>query len=123
MFPQRALKVLLIAIVVFTFASVAYAYAAANVVSASKAGDGNGAISGYTVTVVHYNLNSSAPGAIDSVTFTLDSAPIAGGTIKIKLVAAGSTWYLCTNTTTAVACTTNGASISASDSLRVVVSD
>ena len=122
MFTKSAIKVFLIAIVVFSFATVAYASAAANTVPASKAGDGSGAITGYTVSAIHYVLNST-PTTIDSVTFTLNSAPVAGSTIKIKLVAAGSTWYTCTNVTTAVTCTTTGAAVSPADSLEVVVSD
>ena len=122
MFIKRSIKVFVIAIVAFAFASVATAYAAANTVPASKAGDGSGAISGYTVSAIHYNLNST-PTTIDSVTFTLNSAPVAGSTIKIKLVAAGSTWYTCSNVTTAVTCITTGASVSTADMLEVVVSD
>jgi hypothetical protein len=123
MFIKRVLKVFLIAIVVFAFATGASAYAAANTVLTSKAGDGSGAISGYTVTAVHYNLNATNPQNIDSVTFTLDSAPITGSTIMIKLVAAGSTWYTCTNITTAVTCNTSGATVLAADNLRVVIAN
>ena len=123
MFIKRSIKVFLIAIVVFSFATVAYASAAANTVPASNAGDGSGAISGYTVTAVHYNMNTTNPSTIDSVTFTLNSAPVAGSAIKIKLVAAGSTWYTCTNVTTAVTCPTTGAAVTPADSLEVVVSD
>jgi hypothetical protein len=123
MFIKRSVKVFVIAIVAFAFASVATAYAAANTVPASKAGDGSGAISGYTVSAIHYVLNGTTPSTIDSVTFTLNSAPVAGSTIKIKLVAAGSTWYTCTNVTTAVTCTTTGAPVSTADNLEVVVSD
>ena len=125
MFIKRSIKVFVIAIVAFAFASVATAYAAANTVPVSMAGDGSGAISGYTVSAIHYVLNST-PTTIDSVTFTLNSAPVAGSTIKIKLVAAGSTWYTCTNAGTAVTCnngSTLGASVSTADSLEVVVSD
>ncbi len=122
MFIKRSIKVLVIAIVAFAFASVATAYAAANTVPASKAGDGSGAISGYTVSAIHYNLNGT-PTTIDSVTFTLNSAPVAGSTIKIKLVAAGSTWYTCTNVTTTVTCSPIGATVLSADSLEVVVSD
>jgi TRAP-type C4-dicarboxylate transport system substrate-binding protein len=120
MFNKRALRIFMIVIVVFAFATVAYASAAANSVPTSKAGDGSGVISGYTVTAVHYTLNGTNPTTIDSVTFTLDTAPVAGGTLKIKLVSSGSTWYGCTNVTTAVTCTTTGAPVSTADSLEVV---
>jgi hypothetical protein len=125
LFIKRSIKVLVIAIVAFAFAAVATAYAAANTVPASKAGDGSGAITGYTVSAIHYVL-ASPPTTINSVTFTLDSAPVAGSLIRIKLVAAGSTWYTCTNAGASVTCnngSTLGASVSTADSLEVVVSD
>ncbi len=125
MFLSRAFKVFLIVMVAFAFASVTYAYAAANVVPASKAGDGSGAITGYTVSAIHYVLNSTDPSTIDSVTFTLNSTPVAGSTIRIRLVAAGS-WYTCTNVSAAVTCnngTTLGATVLSADLLQVVVSD
>ena len=98
-----------------------YAYTAANTVPASKAGDGSGAVSGYTVSAVHYNLNATSPQNVDSVTFTLDSAPAAGSTIKAQVD--GATWYTCTNVTTAVTCTTTApqATVLGATSLRVIV--
>jgi len=123
---NRTIRYLTIFALVLILAGATYAFAAANTVPASKAGDGNGAISGYTVSAIHYILNSSTPSTIDSVTFTLNTAPVAGSTIKIKLVNAGTTWYSCTNTGTAVTCnngSTLGASVSSSDSLEVVIAD
>jgi len=122
MFIKRSIKFFIIVIVAFAFASVATAYAASNIVPPSRAGDGSGAISGYTVSAIHYVLNGT-PTTIDSVTFTLNSAPVAGSTIKIRLVAAGPTWYNCTNAGTAVTCTTTGASVSTADNMEVVISD
>jgi hypothetical protein len=58
MFIKRSIKVFIIAIAAFAFASVGTAFAAANTVDASKAGDGNAAISGYDVSSIHYNLAS-----------------------------------------------------------------
>ncbi|MGD0878998.1 MAG: hypothetical protein ABSA01_12755 [Anaerolineales bacterium] len=126
MFSKRALRIFIIVIVVFAFATVAYASAAANTVPTSKAGDGNGAVSGYTVSAVHYNLNTTNPGTIDSLTFTLNVAPVGGSSIKIKLVNAGTTWYTCTNSGTTVTCnngSTLGASVSSVDNLEVVIAD
>jgi hypothetical protein len=126
LFLSRVFKVFLIAIEVFAFSAVTYAYAAANVVPAGKAGDGSGTISGYTVVPasVHYNLNASNPQDIDSVTFTTTTAITNGSMVRIKLVAAGSTWYTCSGAGgTNVACTTTGASVGAADSLRVVIAD
>jgi len=112
--------------VVAVFAVIAVAtlgFAASNTVPTSKAGDGNNTISGYTVSAVHYNLNASNPQNIDSVSFTLDSAPVAGSTVKVKLVASGSTWYSCTMTGAAATCTSGGATVATADELSVVVAD
>lgn len=98
-------------------------FAASNTVPASHAGDGSAAISGYTITNVKYNLNGTNPSNIDSVGFTVNSAPPAGSTMKVKLVAAGSTWYDCTNAGTAVSCPTAGATVAAADQLQVVIAD
>jgi hypothetical protein len=125
MFIKRSIKVFVIAIVAFAFASVSTAFAAQNTVPDSKAGDGNKAISGYTVSNIHYNL-ASPPTTINSVEFTLDTPPVTGSTITIKLVAAGSTWYTCTNIGADVTCdngSTLGATVLSVDDLRVVVSD
>jgi hypothetical protein len=112
------------AVLALTAALVAgvYAFTAANTVPTSKAGDGSGAISGYVLSSVHYNLNASSPQNIDSVTFTVDSAPPSGSTIKAQLDPAGS-WYTCTNVTTSVTCTTTSpqATVAAATQLRVVI--
>ena len=100
------------------------AFTAANTLPAdTQAGDGARAITGYAVSDVHYVLNATNPENIDSVTFNVDTAPPTGATMKIKLVAAGSTWYTCTNVTTALTCTTTGATVAGSDNLRVVITD
>ena len=102
-----------------------FGFAAANTVPASQAGDGSGVISGYTASAIKYNLNVTNPGNIDSVQFTLDSAPPASSTMKVKLVSAGSTWYTCTNVGTALTCVTTSpvATVLAADQLRVVVAN
>jgi hypothetical protein len=113
-----------IAVLVITVGLVAgvYAFTAANTVPATKAGDGSGAITGYTVSNVHYVLNGSDVSKIDSVTFDVDTAPGSGATIKIQLVSAGS-WYSCTNISTAITCTTTSpqATVVPADQLRVVI--
>lgn len=114
----RNFKVLSIVLVVIVIASSAYAFAAANTVPDTKAGDGAGAISGYTVSAVVYNLNASDPSSLDSVDFTLDAAAT---NVQIKLVAAGSTWYDCVVVTgNNWTCTTTGATVSSMDELTVV---
>ena len=105
-------------------------FAAANTVPTSKAGDGNAAISGYTVSTgsVHYSLDSTDPGKIDSVTFTLNSAPQTGSTVKIKLVSSGTDWYTCTTSGTPAvnatcATTSPQATVASANELRVIVAD
>ena len=123
MLRLKTIKWFLLIIGILILTTAAYALAGANIVPVSKAGDGSGVISGYTVSAIHYILNA-VPTTIDSVTFTLDTAPVPGGTIKIKLVNAGSTWYnSCTNTGVNVTCVTTGASVTSANELRVVVAD
>lgn len=98
-------------------------FAAANTVPTSKAGDGTGAISGYTIANVKYTLNGTNPGDIDSVSFT--GGPTLGThTIKIKLVSTGSTWYTCTIASPNVCATTAPqADVLSANELRVVIAD
>src|SRR5574337_1312133 len=91
---------------------VAYAFAASNTVPASSAGDGSGAISGYTVSNVHYTLNATNPANIDNVSFTIAPALLAGGSVQVKLVSAGGSWFNCTVTGgTSVSCATPGVTV------------
>lgn len=117
---RRSRKGRLIAglVVAGALASATYAFTAANTVPATKAGDGSGAISGYTVSNIAYTLNATNPSQVDSVDFDLDAA---AGTVRIKLVAAGSTWYSCTNpSANSWTCTTTGAPVASADQLQVV---
>jgi hypothetical protein len=118
---NRTLKLSLVTLIVIILSMAIYGFAAANVVPASSAGDGSGAISGYTISAIHYALNATNPGNIDDVTFTLSAAPAAGSTIKINLD--GANWYTCTNVTTAVTCVTTApqATVLLATNLRVVV--
>ncbi|MDP2964717.1 MAG: hypothetical protein Q8N39_01615 [Pelolinea sp.] len=124
MFVIRNLRWVAVLIAILIMATAAYDFADVNIVQIRKAGDGSGAISGYTVSNIHYVLNGTNPFTIDSVTFTLDTAPVSGGTIKIKPVNAGSTWYSCTNTGVNVTCnngSTLNAPVNTANSLEVVV--
>jgi hypothetical protein len=84
----------LILIVAFaaTLALATYAFTAANVVPGSKAGKGEGAISGYTVSAVAYTLSASNPANIDSVAFTLNASAT---TVRAKLVQSSSAYTSC----------------------------
>lgn len=105
-----------------TLAAAGSAFLAANTVPASKAGDGAGAVTGYSVSGIHYTLNASNPQQIASVSFVLDSAPPSGGTVQAQL-ATGGPWFTCTMSGTPAvnaSCTTTGATVLGATNLTVV---
>ena len=116
-----------VGLVVFAIVAASQALAATNTFADDPvyAGDGAATISGYAVSNVVYTLNGTDPQNLDQVDFDVDTAPKAGSTMKIKLVAAGSDWYTCTNVTTALTCVTTApqATVVAADELRVVIAD
>lgn len=112
-FALLALMVLMVAV---------YGFAASNTVGTSAAGDGSAAISGYTVTNIHYNLNATDPSQITSMTFTIAPAIPAGGAVHVKLISTGTTYTSCTVASgTNVTCTfAGGVSVLSADQLRVI---
>jgi hypothetical protein len=107
--------VLLLAVAVM---AAAYGFAATNSVPDTRAGDGSGAINGYTVSNIVYTLNASNPQVLDRVEFDLD-AP--AGTVKVRLVNPGGTWYNCTNTSgNHWSCNTSGLTVASANQLTVV---
>lgn len=78
---RTALAVLLATIV----AAAGFAFAAANTVPASNAGEGSGAIGGFTASAIHYTLDAANPANISGVAFTLAPAVGAGGTVRAAL--------------------------------------
>ena len=123
---KRTRRLVGVALVGASMSVLTYAATASNTVPSAKMGAGSGAITGYTVSAVSYGLNATNPQNIDTVTFTLDAAPAAGATVKIKLVASGSTWFTCTmsgSPAVNASCTTTGAAVSTADQLTVVVAD
>ena len=116
--PRNIAGLGLVAIVALT----GYGYAAGNTVPGSNAGDGAGSVSGFTVSAIHYNLNSSTPSNLTSVTFTVAPAVPAGGAVRVS-IDNGVSWLAagaCTVTGgTSVSCTT-ASSVSAATNLRVV---
>jgi hypothetical protein len=79
----------------------AFAFTASNTVPATTVGAGSGAVSGYTVSNVHYTLNTTTPVNIDSLTFTVSPVIPSTGTGKVVVAAAlsvgGPTNYNCTS--------------------------
>ena len=95
----------------------AFAFAAANTVPDTRAGDGDGDISGYTVTHVSYSLSSTVVGEIDEVSFDLDAA--AG---EVQVAFNGTGVFDCAVAGTSVTCDLAGEGVMALDvtSLRVI---
>lgn len=108
--------------VLLILSSVAYGFAAANIVPASGAGDGAGAITGYTISNVKYALNATTPANIDSVSFTITPGGSAGAptTVKAKLVSSSSTYSTCSLSATTWTCNFTGITATAADELRVI---
>jgi hypothetical protein len=114
----RNFKVLFVVVAVIAISITTYAFAAANTVPDTKAGDGLGTVSGYTVTSVAYTLNGADPSTLDSVAFDVGAAAI---TVEVQLVATTGSWYACAlDTGTVWSCTTTGLDVSTIDQLRVV---
>lgn len=112
------MRFVLAAIGGLAIAMVVLAVAASNTVPTSRAGDGAGTISGYTVSSIAYTLNSSNPQTLDKVEFDLDAPASA---VKVRLQSAGGTWYSCTNPSgNHWQCNTSGQQVAPADELRVV---
>ncbi|MBE0671872.1 MAG: hypothetical protein IH588_14895 [Anaerolineales bacterium] len=114
----RNFKVLFVVFTIVVISVAAYAFAAANTVPDTKAGDGSGTVSGYTVTAVAYTLNGTDPSTLDQVSFDLGAA---AATVKVQLVATTGDWYACAlDTGTVWECDTTGLTVSSIDQLRVI---
>lgn len=106
---KKRSSILLGAVIALAIAGGAYAFTASNTVPATTAGAGSGAVSGYTVTNLHYSLNATTPVNIDSLTFTI--TPVVPSTsagkviISAQLSTGGPTTYTCTTDTTGAAVT------------------
>jgi hypothetical protein len=95
---------------------------AGNTVQETRAGVGEGEVTGYNVSSVHYVLNASDPTKVDAVTFSVNEAPGAGTVISAKLATEATTWYACTFSGTDVTCSTTSpqATVAGITSLVVV---
>ena len=85
MCQTRNSKIALAVVVALAVGGGAYAFTASNTVPASTAGAGSGAVSGYTVTELHYVLNAATPTNIDSLTFTITPTVPSTGTGKVVI--------------------------------------
>jgi hypothetical protein len=89
--PRIRRRMVLVVALAAALALATYAFTASNIVPGTKAGQGEGTISGYTVSAVAYTLAAN-PSNIDSVAFTLSAAAT---TVKAKLVQGSSTYTSC----------------------------
>src|SRR3984885_4578570 len=109
---RRLVPVLVACGIALAIGGGAYAFTASNTVPATTVGAGAGAVSGFTVTNLHYSLNATTPANIDSLTFTIAPAVPSTGSGKVIIAAAlstgGPTNYTCTTDTggTNVTCAT-----------------
>lgn len=96
--PKKS-RFIVVVVIALLLSVTTYAFAASNTVPATSAGDGQGAVSGYTITNVKYTLAAN-PANLDKVEF--DIAPVAGGSnpssVSVQLSATGS-WVACNVTT------------------------
>jgi hypothetical protein len=98
-----ATKAVLVAVVAAAVSGGAYAFTASDTVPTTAVGAGSGAVSGYTVSALHYSLNATTPANIDTLVFTITPpVPSTGGgkvNIQAALTAGGPTNYTCTTDT------------------------
>jgi hypothetical protein len=119
MFHSRSSKIVAAVVVALAIGGGAYAFTASNTVPASNAGAGSGAVSGYTVTNLHYALDATTPANIDSLTFTISPTVPNTGSGKVVISAAlstgGPTNYTCSTDTTGatVTCATTSPQLTA----------
>ena len=112
-------RVLIAVLVVAAIGGGVYAFTASNTVPATTAGSGAGVVSGYTVSNIHYSLNTTTPANIDSLTFTINPTVPSTTTGKVVIQAAlstgGPTSYTCSTDTTSatVTCATTSPQLTA----------
>jgi hypothetical protein len=121
------LKMLVAVVASAAIGAGVYAFTASNTVPSTTAGAGSGVVTGYTVTNLHYALDATTPGNIDSLTFTISpnvpSTSTGKVVIQAALTAGGPTSYTCTTDTTgaAVTCATTSPQLTAATLTGVTV--
>lgn len=116
---RQRLMIILAIIIALAIGGGVYAFTASNTVPSTNVGAGQGSVSGYTVSDIHYVLNPTTPSDIDSLTFTITPAVPSGGSGKVVIAAAlttgGPNNYTCTTDTvgTTVTCDTSSPQLTA----------
>lgn len=101
------------------------AYTAANTVPATVAGSGSGAVSGYTISAIVYNVNGTDPRNVDSITFSY--SPSSPDPTRARISADnGTTWFNCDSvinggTDQVTACATSGLTVAAASTVIIVL--
>jgi hypothetical protein len=115
----RALVTLLAA---GALAAGTYAFTASNTVDATQAGDGNAAVTGYTVTNVHYTRSATDPTLLDSYSFDLNGPATV---VDAKPVSAQASYDSCSNTSAnSWSCpAASGTTMLSLNNLRVIASE
>jgi hypothetical protein len=119
---KKTTRLLLVIALVVLVGGATYAFTASNTVPGSKAGEGTGGITGYTVSNIHYTIDNSDATLLSSVDFDLSAA---ANDVKITLTN-GGTVFDCgpagAGPTFSVSCAVSGvpASINPADNLTVV---
>ncbi len=119
---KKTTRLLLVTMLIALVGAATYAFTASNTVPGSKAGEGTGAISGYTVSNIHYTIDSSDATLLSTVDFDLSAA---ANDVKITLSNGGQV-YDCGSAgagpSFSVSCDVTGvpASINPADNLTVV---
>jgi hypothetical protein len=91
---------LLLLVFILVISGIIYAFTAANVVPATVAGEGRGAVTGHTVSNIAYDTTVNAdPGTLETVTFDID---VAAGFAYVGLDVTGggvTRWWACADAT------------------------
>jgi len=121
-------KTLVVSLLILVLAVLAFGYAAANIVPASGAGDGTGAVGGYTISGITYGLNVANPSTIDTITFIVTpevTDPVTPAATQVRIsVDDGGTWAAigaCDGTSTPTwVCTVTGMTVLSVENLKIV---
>jgi len=118
----RGARVFGIGIAAVAMASGAYAYTAGNTMpTESRAGSGDTEITGFEVTDVQYDLDSTDPSTFDLVRFTLVED---ARSVRAKVESGSSAYSTCTETTAQVwECDLTGIAVVDADELTVIATD
>jgi hypothetical protein len=109
-------------ILALILAATVYGFANSNSVPATYAGDGFNSISGYTVTLVAYDIyGDTDPTDIDGISFTLSAN---AGSVYVSFDN-GATWIDCSPgaPTTTINCTGFSQTVLGATQLRIIASD